>query len=107
VDKTEAKVGDTLTYTITLTNNGNADGTVTVTDEIPTGTRIKDENTTGYNNKATNTMIWSDVEVKAGKSVELTLEVVVKDDTTDTVKNVAKIDNKEIPEKPETKVANI
>ena len=106
VDKTEAKVGDTLTYTIALTNNGNADGTVTVTDEIPTGTRIKDENTTGYN-KETNTMTWSNVEVKAGKSVELTLEVEVKDDTTDTVKNVAKIDNKEIPEKPETKVANI
>ena len=106
VDKSTAKVGDTLTYTIALTNNGNADGKVTVTDEIPTGTRIKDENTTGYN-KETNTMTWSDVEVKAGKSVELTLEVVVKDDTTDTVKNVAKIDNKEIPEKPETKVANI
>ena len=106
VNTSEAKVGDTLTYTIILTNSGNADGTVTVTDEIPTGTRIKDENTTGYN-KETNTMTWSNVEVKAGKSVELTLEVVVKDDTTDTVKNVAKIDNKEIPEKPETKVANI
>ena len=107
VDKPTAKVGDTLTYTITLTNNGNADGTVTVTDEIPTGTRIKDENTTGYN-KATNTMTWSNVEVKAnGGTATLTLEVVVKDDTTDTVKNVAKIDNKEIPEKPETKVANI
>ena len=106
VNTSEAKVGDTLTYTIKLTNNGNADGTVTVTDEIPTGTRIKDENTTGYN-KETNTMTWSNVEVKAGKSVELTLEVEVKDDTTDTVKNVAKIDNKEIPEKPETKVANI
>ena len=107
VDKTETKVGDTLTYTIALTNNGNADGTVTVTDEIPTGTRIKDENTTGYN-KETNTMTWSNLEVKAnGETATLTLEVVVKDDTTDTVKNVAKIDNKEIPEKPETKVANI
>ena len=107
VNATEAKVGDTLTYTITLTNNGNADGTVTVTDEIPTGTRIKDENTTGYN-KETNTMTWSNVEVKAnGGTATLTLEVVVKDDTIDTVKNVAKIDNKEIPEKPETKVANI
>ena len=106
VDKSTAKVGETLKYTITLTNSGNADGKVTVTDEIPTGTRIKDENTTGYN-KETNTITWSNVEVKAGKSVELTLEVVVKDDTTDTVKNVAKIDNKEIPEKPETKVANI
>ena len=107
VDKSTAKVGETLKYTITLTNSGNADGTVTVTDEIPTGTRIKDENTTGYN-KETNTMTWSNVEVKAnGETATLTLEVVVKDDTTDTVKNVAKIDNKEIPEKPETKVANI
>ena len=100
VDKTEAKVGDTLTYTIALTNNGNADGTVTVTDEIPTGTRIKDENTTGYN-KETNTMTWSNVEVKVGKSVELTLEVVVEGGVSE-ITNTAKIDNNEIPDKPNT-----
>ena len=102
VDKSTAKVGETLKYTITLTNSGNADGKVTVTDEIPTGTRIKDENTTGYN-KATNTMIWSDVEVKAGKSVELTLEVVVEDNIS-IIKNIAYVDGNKIPEEPETSV---
>ena len=100
VDKSTAKVGDTLTYTITLTNSGNADGKVTVTDEVPTGTRIKDENTTGYN-KETNTMTWSNVEVKAGKSVELTLEVVVEGGVSE-ITNTAKIDNNEIPDKPNT-----
>ena len=102
VDKSTAKVGETLKYTITLTNNGNADGTVTVTDEIPTGTRIKDENTTGYN-KATNTMIWSDVEVKAGKSAKLALEVVVEDNIS-IIKNIAYVDGNKIPEEPETTV---
>ena len=107
VDKTTAKVGDTLTYTITLTNSGNADGKVTVTDEIPAGTRIADATVEGYDAE-TNTMTWADVEVKAnGGTATLTLEVVIKDDTTTTVKNVAKIDDKEIPETPETKVANI
>ena len=103
VDKPTAKVGDTLTYTITLTNNGNGDGKVTVTDEIPTGTRIKDENTTGYN-KETNTMTWSNVEVKAnGGTATLTLEVVVEDNIS-IIKNIAYVDGNKIPEEPETSV---
>ena len=102
VDKSTAKVGDTLTYTIKLTNSGNGNGKVTVTDEIPTGTRIKDENTTGYN-KETNTMTWSNVEVKAGKSAKLALEVVV-DDNISIIKNIAYVDGNKIPEEPETTV---
>ena len=103
VNTSEAKVGDTLTYTITLTNNGNGDGKVTVTDEIPTGTRIKDENTTGYN-KETNTMTWSNVEVKAnGGTATLTLEVVVEDNIS-IIKNIAYVDGNKIPEEPETSV---
>ena len=102
VDKTEAKVGETLTYTITLTNNGNGDGKVTVTDRVPEGTTIKDSEINGYDSK-TNIMTWKDVEVKAGKSVELTFEVIVNDNTS-IIKNKAYVDENKIPEEPETSV---
>ena len=97
-----ANVGDTLTYTIILTNNGNGDGKVTVTDAIPKGTKIKVATTDGYDLE-TNTMTWKNVEVKAGKSVELTLEVVVEDNTS-VIKNKAYVDDNKIPEEPETAV---
>ena len=102
VDKTEAKVGETLTYTITLTNSGNGDGKVTVTDAIPKGTKIKVATTDGYDLE-TNTMTWKNVEVKAGKPVELTLEVVVEDNIS-IIKNKAYVDENKIPEEPETSV---
>ena len=97
-----ANVGDTLTYTIILTNNGNGDGKVTVTDAIPKGTKIKVATTDGYDLE-TNTMTWKNVEVKAGKSVELTLEVVVEDNIS-IIKNTAYVDGNKIPEEPETSV---
>ncbi len=97
-----ANVGDTLTYTIILTNNGNGNGKVTVTDAIPKGTKIKVATTDGYDLE-TNTMTWKNVEVKAGKSVELTLEVVVEDNIS-IIKNTAYVDGNKIPEEPETSV---
>ena len=97
-----ANVGDTLTYTIKLINSGNGDGKVTVTDAIPEGTKIKVATTDGYDLE-TNTMTWKNVEVKAGKSVELTLEVVVEDNTS-VIKNKAYVDDNKIPEEPETAV---
>ena len=48
-------------------------------------------------------MTWKNVEVKAGKSVELTLEVVVEDNTS-VIKNKAYVDDNKIPEEPETAV---
>ena len=97
-----ANVGDTLTYTIILTNNGNGDGKVTVTDAIPKGTKIKVATKDGYDME-NNTMTWKNVEVKAGKSVELTLEVVVEDNIS-IIKNTAYVDGNKIPEEPETSV---
>ena len=105
VDKSTAKVGDTLTYTITLTNNGNADGTVTVTDEIPTGTTLVADSITanGSYNEENKTITWTDVKVEAGKTAKLALEVVV-DDNISIIKNIAYVDGNKIPEEPETTV---
>ena len=52
-------------------------------------------------------MVWEEVEVASGASVELTLEVVVNKETTTSVINTAILDGEEIPDKPETKIANI
>ena len=105
VNATEAKVGDTLTYTITLTNNGNADGTVTVTDEIPTGITLVADSITanGSYNEENKTITWTDVKVEAGKTAKLALEVVVEDNIS-IIKNIAYVDGNKIPEEPETSV---
>ena len=109
VDKSNAKVGDTLTYTITLTNNGNGDGKVTVTDEVPTGTTLVADSITanGSYNEENRTITWTDVEVKAGKTAEVSFKVTINNDTTKSVTNKAIIDGNTPTEEVETKVANI
>ncbi len=109
VDKSTAKVGDTLTYTITLTNSGNGNGTVTVTDEIPEGTSLVAGLITGngsYNEK-NRTITWTDIEVKAGDTVEVSFKVIINSDTKTSVTNTAVIDGNKPTKEVETKVANI
>ena len=106
-DKTEAKVGDTLTYTIKLTNSGNGDGKVTVTDEIPAGTTLVEKSITNNGVESNGTITWTDVEVKAGDTVEVSFKVTINNDTKTSVRNTAIIDDNKPTEEVETKVANI
>ena len=107
VNTSEAKVGDTLTYTITLTNSGNATGTVTVTDEIPAGTTLVEKSITNNGVESNGTITWTDVEVKAGDTVEVSFKVTINNDTKTSVRNTAVIDDNKPTEEVETKVANI
>jgi uncharacterized repeat protein (TIGR01451 family)/fimbrial isopeptide formation D2 family protein len=104
-DDNKVKPGDTFDYTITLTNNGNTTGTATVTDEVPEGLKV-----TGTNPTATvegRKVDFGDVEVAPGTPVTLTISVEVEATATGDIKNVGKVDGKDV-EDPETiKTVNI
>ena len=79
-----AEYGDTIKYTIKVTNKGNATGTVTVKDTVPEGTTLLpyDEKTTnltaeGHNKLASNEGLSKDLEVEADyvKTIEFTVKV--------------------------------
>ena len=101
------KPGDTFDYTIVLTNSGNVAGTATVTDEVPEGLKV-----TGTNPTATvdgRNVDFGNVEVAPGEAnkVTLTISVEVEDTATGDIKNIGKVDGKDV-EDPETiKTVNI
>ncbi len=76
VDNPTPNVGDTVTYTITLTNNGPDDATnVTVKDILPPQVRLSLSRGVGDYDPATG--IWTVGTLAAGESVTLTLTAVV------------------------------
>ena len=111
------KVGETISYTITLTNNGSKEGTITLKDPKPDGTEFvsatMDETEIKEASLANGINIT--VPAKGTKTITVVLKAVAKTktgDNTTVIQNIAKItEDPENPEKPvpseEVKVANI
>ncbi len=68
-------LGDEIVYTITLTNNGNAKGSATITDEVPANTTF----VSGCENAVENNLFWT-VEVPANSTKEVKYTVKVNND---------------------------
>lgn len=97
-NKEKVKVGDTVTYTISIENIGDAEGTVIVKDTIPTGTKLVENSTiklngedTEYTEQKLNDGI--ELTVKSGERLELTFEVEVLSEITEAVINTAYVND--------------
>ena len=112
-DKTAVVEGETITYTITVTNNGSAEGTVIVRDEIPTNTTfvansIKvNDGATSFKEEDLASGIEVSVPAKSGETAgttTVTFQVTVNEKATGSISNTAYVKddegNKEEPTNP-------
>ncbi len=75
---TQVRPGDTLTYTLTISNAGNQDATgVVVTDTVPAGTAFV--SASGGGTESGGTVTWPAFDLAAGASVTRTMTVTVND----------------------------
>lgn len=107
--RTYAKVGEKIKYTITANNETNIDGKTTITDTVPAGTVLDEDSVSDdadiiVNNGVT-TLKWENIDVEANRKKEVSFEVTVKD-VSKEIKNTAKVGNTDTDETT-TKVANI
>ena len=92
VSQATAEPGDTLTYTIILSNSGGTAGTVDVSDNI--GSLLAKSSFQGANNGGSlngSTVSWNNVSVAAGGSVSLTMSIRL--DTTGWSPGTASLTN--------------
>ena len=97
-----AKIDDEITYTISVTNTGDENGTTKIVDTVPEGTVLKRGSAEGAEiSENHKTVTWNDVEVPAGETVERTFTVIVKDIKSlenKKITNIATVGEKETNE---------
>ena len=95
VDRTEARIGDTLSYTITVANNGNAAAeSVVVTDVLDARLSFVEASEDGFDVESG---LWTVGELAAGQSKELTITVTINDTAAvnDQISNLAVINDED------------
>ena len=97
-DNANVNIGDTITYTIKVTNNGIMDTTTDVVDFIPDGFEVTDSNggtittETDENGNNVTKVTWSNVTIRAGETITYTLVGKVKDNAPSTIINKVYVD---------------
>ena len=99
VDKTTVNVGDTVNYTITLTNTGSVNATgVAVTDTLPVGVTYISSNA-GQGNYDDSTGIWTVGNLDSKASAKLTITAdVAKEAGVQIIDNVASVTHTDQPD---------
>ena len=75
VDVENPNFGDTVTYTVTVTNNGVVDAKQVVVDHLDKGLKYVSSSHNGVYDEASHTVIWV-VDIAAGSSLDLTVTAV-------------------------------
>ncbi len=94
---TAVQKGETITYVIKITNNGNEDANgIRTIDSIPEGTELASISEGGALNND-GKIVWKN-DIKAGETVTVSFKVVVTADSIDLINNIAKVNGEETPE---------